>query len=360
MEPLRLGIISTAGINTLSIFDVIPKVKGIRVQAVASRDLSNAEKYANQHHIPQAYGSYDEILNLPYIDAVYIPLPNRLHFEWSIKSLKAGKNVLCEKPMATSIKEANLLREAQAKSGKTLMEAMHYRYHPVALKIEEIVRGGEIGEIVEVRSSFCQWIPLYKLQNILSKGKVNEAISSFISSLPISKNTPFRPELKEGVLWDMGCYTIDAVRWVANCDKAEVVSAEMKMMRTGVDHTTHARLLFANGVKGEIYVSYQRFFPIEIRVKGSKGSLVVTSPFAPVALVGPARIPVCQIWQRSGITLKPRIIWGETSYYYQLHSFVEAIMNNQKPITSAEECLANTKIIENIKIKAGVLSSEGL
>lgn len=356
MQPLRLGIISTAGINTLTIFNVVNKIEGIIVQAVASRDLKTAEKYANKYNIPQAYGNYNEVINLPYIDCVYIPLPNSLHCEWTIKALKAGKNVLCEKPMATSLKEANTLIKTQKESGKILMEAMHYRYHPVIQKAEEIVRGGEIGEIIEVSSSFCQWIPLYKLQSKLSQGKISDAISSFFQSLPISRQTSYRSDLKEGVLWDMGCYTIDAVRWIAGCNTAKVVSTEMKMMHTGIDHTTKARLLFSNGVNASIYVSYQHFFPMNLKIKGSKGSLVITSPFSPVAPVGPLNIPVYQMWVRKGISLKPYIIFPtETTYYYQLCAFRDAVINGQQPITSPQSCLENTKIIEAIQRKAGVL-----
>lgn len=356
MQPLRLGIISTAGINALAIFNVIKKVEGIIVQAVASRGLKTADEYANRYNIPQAYGDYNEVINLPYIDCVYISLPNSLHSEWTIKALKAGKNVLCEKPMATSTKEANELIKTQDKSGKILMEAMHYRYHPVIQKAEEIVRGGEIGEIIEVSSSFCQFLPLYKLQSKLSQGKISDAIMSFFQSLPIDRQTSYRKELKEGVLWDMGCYTIDAVRWIAGCNSAKVISAQMKMMHTGIDHTTKARLLFSNGVKASIYVSYKHFFPMDLRVKGSKGSLVITSPFSPVAPVGPLNIPVYQMWVRKGISLKPYILFPtETTYYYQLCAFRDAVINEQQPITSVLSCLANTKIIEEIQKRAGVI-----
>ncbi len=356
MQPLRLGIISTAGINSLTIFGVVSKIEGIIVQAVASRNLKCAEDYANKHSIPQAYGNYDEVINLPYISCVYIPLPNFIHSEWTIKALNKGKNVLCEKPMATSLKEAKALIKTQKESGKVLMEAMHYRYHPVLQKAEEIIRGGEIGEIIEVSSSFAQWIPLYKLQNKLSQGKITEAFSSFFQSLPISRQTSYRSVTKEGVLWDMGCYCVDAVRWAADGDTAKVISAEMNIMHTGIDCETKARLLFSNGVKASIYVSYKHFFPMDLRVRGSKGSLVITSPFSPVAPVGPLNIPIYQMWVRKGISLKPYIIFPtETTYYYQLCAFRDAIISGQQPITSPQNCLANTKIIEAIIRKAGVV-----
>jgi predicted dehydrogenase len=354
-EFLRIGILSTAGISVLSIINVIKKIEGFVLQAVGSRDLKTAEKYANKYSIPQAYGSYEEILNLPYIDCVYIPLPNFLHFEWTIKALKSHKNVLCEKPMVTSKREAKSLIKEKRKTGKILMEAMHYRYHPLARKLEEIVRSGDIGKIIEVNSSFCQWIPIWRFQNFLLKGKLKEAILSFPDFIPVDKNSSYKKEKKEGALLDIGCYTVDAVRWIANCDTAKIISAEMQMMKGGVDHTTRANLLFLNGVKASIYVSYKKFFPMEIRVKGTKGSIIFTSPFAPVISISEnLNIPVYQMWIKKGISIYPYIIFPtETTYYYQLLAFRDAVFKCENPITSIENSLANIEIIEKIIEKAG-------
>lgn len=339
--PLRLGILSTAGISVLSIINEIKKIDGIILQAVASRTKKRAEEYANRFGIPQAYGSYDELLSIPYIDCVYIPLPNSMHFNWSIKALEKGKNVLCEKPLVTSTKEVLSLVKAQKKSGKVLMEAMHYRYHPLWKKVEEITRGGEIGDIVKINVNFCQWLPLWKFQNEIYKGKTKEAILSFFK------------KYNESVLFDMGCYTIDAARQIANCNEARIISAKMKTTNAGFDHTTYADILFANGIKASIYVSYQHFFPVDIRVKGTKGSLVLSSPFSPVVPAQPVNIPISQLWIKKGIFSYPCVIFPtETTYYYQLRAFRDAVTTKQEPITSLQNCLANTKIMEDIQKKA--------
>lgn len=340
MELLRLGILSTAGINTMAIFNVIEKVDGVRLQAVASRNLTDAEKYANKHDIPQSYGDYQDILDLPYIDAAYIPLPNSMHAEWAMKALRAGKHVLCEKPMAVSVKEAQELLKEQKKSGKVLMEAFHYRYHPLAQKVEEMTRGGELGDVVEVGASFCTW-------------------------LPGSKHIRYSKELKGGALWDLGCYTVDAVRWIAGCDEAKVTSAEMKMMpvcvrertgrRTGVDHTTRANLQFANGIKANIHVTFKHLFPIELKITGTRGSLRVFSPFMPVVPAGrKLRLPVYQMWLKKGMLLKPYVFPSEPTYYYQLCAFRDAILAKQQPVTSPEACIVNTKINEAIRHKTKI------
>lgn len=329
---LRLGILSTAGINLLAIINEIKKIEGIVLQAVASRNLKSAEDYANKYSIPQAYGSYEEILQLAYIDAVYISLPNAFHSEWTIKALNAGKNVLCEKPMATSVKEAQLLISAQKKSNKILMEAFHYRYHPVIKKVEEILKSEELGKVLNISAAFCQW-------------------------LPGDKHIRYNQELKGGVLLDMGCYAVDAVCLLADCNSAKVISAETKKMHTGVDHTTSAKLLFANRVKASIYTTFKHFFPIELKVKATKGSLYLFSPFMPIAPIGEnLRIPIFQLWIKKKYFYQPQIFLSpmQSTYYYQLCAFRNAIINNKLPITSPQNCLANTKIIEDIKQKAEV------
>lgn len=342
-EPLRLGIISTASINYLAILSVIQKINGIVVQAVASRNRIKAEEYANKQFIPQAYGSYEEMLEMPFIDCVYISLPNSMHAKWAIKALESGKHVLCEKPMATCKEEAQQLLEAQNKSGKILMEAMHYRYHPVLLKVEEIIRNGEIGKVVEVNSAFCQW-------------------------LPVSNHVRYEKDLKGGVLLDMGCYTIDSVRFIFNLDNllsgncifnldkspVTIIKAKMKMLKTGVDCSTQASLLFSNDVRASIYVSYEHYFPIEISVKGTKGSLYLFSPFAPVFPISKFfNLPLYQLWIKKAFKTYPIIIFPlETTYYYQLTAFRDFIIYGNKPKTSPEECLLNTMIIDEIREKA--------
>ena len=327
-NPLRLGILSTAGINTMAVFNVVERVKGMRVQAVASRNAQTAEKYANKFNVPQAYGAYDEILNLPFIDAVYIPLPNSMHAEWTIKALEAGKHVLCEKPLASSVKEVQDMIKAQKKSGKVLMEAFHYRYHPLALKVEEIVRGGDIGDVMEVNSGFCQWLP--------GSNKIYH-----------DKN------LAGGVLWDMGCYCVNAVRWLADCDEAEIISAEMKMMHTGVDHTTRATLEFKNGVKANIYASFRQLFPVNLIVKGTRGSVYVFAPFVPVIPASKnIRIPVYRMNVKRGIMPKLYFFPVEATFTYQLRAFRDAIVEGTSFPTTPQACIANTKIIEDIMKKS--------
>src|SRR5919205_657814 len=153
MKPVRWGILSTANINR----KVIPGAHAspkIDLVGVASRDLERARAYADEWEIPRAYGSYEELLADPEIEAVYISLPNTLHCEWSIRAVEAGKHVLCEKPMARHVDEVESAFDAAQKNGRILMEAFMYRHNPQTKRLRQLVDDGAIGDLRVVRSCF--------------------------------------------------------------------------------------------------------------------------------------------------------------------------------------------------------------
>jgi predicted dehydrogenase len=131
------------------------EVPAVRIASVAARDVARARKFAIKHRIPQVHDSYDELLADSDIDAVYIPLPNGLHCEWTIRALEAGKHVLCEKPIAANAVEALRMQEAAHKSGRVLVEAFHWRYHPLAARVRELLDSGELGAIRHIEVSTC-------------------------------------------------------------------------------------------------------------------------------------------------------------------------------------------------------------
>ena len=139
MDVLRIGLLGTARISATALLEPVASVPEVTVAAVAARDQSRAEAYAEQRGIPVAYGGYDALLADPDIDAVYNPLPNSLHGPWTLRAIEAGKHVLCEKPFASNAAEADLVAAAAAVSGLVVMEAMHYRYHPLIRRLRELV-----------------------------------------------------------------------------------------------------------------------------------------------------------------------------------------------------------------------------
>ncbi len=178
--PLRWGLLGTARINRM----VIPPLRasaGNRLLAVASRDLARATGYAKEWGIERAHGAYEALLADPEIDAVYIPLPNHLHAEWTIRAARAGKHVLCEKPLALTVAEVDAMGAAARESGVVLAEAFMYRHHPQTLKVKELVDAGAIGPVRFVRGTF---------------------------SFPLTRpdDVRLRPEWGGGCLWDVGCY----------------------------------------------------------------------------------------------------------------------------------------------------------
>jgi predicted dehydrogenase len=185
VDPLRIGVLGTARIAATALLEPAASVPEVTVAAVAARDRSRAVAYAEQYGIPVAYGGYDALLADPDIDAVYNPLPNSLHGPWTLKAIAAGKHVLCEKPFASNAEEADLVAEAGADAGLVVMEAMHYRYHPLIRRLRELV-----AELGPVRHIQC-W-------------------TSFVISN--EDDIRYDYDLGGGALMDGGCYAIDCLR----------------------------------------------------------------------------------------------------------------------------------------------------
>ena len=156
---LRLGILGAARIAPAALVGPGREVEGVRVAAVAARDVARAQHFAHRHGIERVCTSYDALIEDPDIDAIYNPLPNGLHCEWTVRALDAGKHVLCEKPLASNADEAAQMAEAAARNGVTLMEAFHWRYHPLAERVREILASGEIGTPRHFEASICFPLP---------------------------------------------------------------------------------------------------------------------------------------------------------------------------------------------------------
>lgn len=223
-SKLRWGIIGCANINR-SVVPGIQQSKLGEVVAIASRSEDKAKQTAEKFGIPQAYGSYEAILADDSIDAVYIPLPNNLHKEWTIRAAEAGKHILCEKPFAMNASEAEQMVEACEKHGVKLAEAFMYRHHPRYAKIKEIIASGEIGTIRGIHGAF-----------------------TFNSS---ANTTNFRNDqsMGGGAIYDIGVYPISAARMVLGQEpEAATVHAFFSPEHGGVDMMASGLLEFAGGV----------------------------------------------------------------------------------------------------------------
>jgi xylose dehydrogenase (NAD/NADP) len=248
------GLMSTARINRL-VLEAAAQSDRADVVAVASRDTARAESYAREHGIERAYGSYEELLADPQVDAVYIPLPNGLHGEWTLRALEAGKHVLVEKPFSRHPDEVEEAFDRAESAGLVVSEAFMWRHHPQAKKLAALVADGAIGRLRVIRAAFS--FPLAAVHG--------------------ADDARFSPELDGGSLMDVGSYCVNAIRFLAG--EPERVQGEQVVGPSGVDVVFAATL----SMPGEVLAHFDCGFVLERRseleVVGEAGSLFVPDPF---------------------------------------------------------------------------------
>lgn len=249
---LNWGILGTARIADTAI-SAIRANKNNRVMALASRDLTRGRQFADKAKIPVAYGSYDELIQDSSLQAVYIPLPNSEHKDWTIKALQAGKHVLVEKPFALNDEDAQAMVNASLESGLVLMESFNYRYHSRTQKALEILKKEELGKLRFVDCSF---------------------------SFPLENPDDFRlvPELGGGALYDLGCYCIDFIRLMVRREP-EAVQAHAHMSGSGVDLQLSVFLDFGNQIFGNFEVAFNAAMQSSARIVGTDGVMTLDFPF---------------------------------------------------------------------------------
>ncbi len=253
-RTLRWGLLSTARINRA----LIPGLRLSRrsqLVGVASRDLDRAEAYAREWRIPRAYGSYEAMLNDPDIDAVYNPLPNHLHAEWTIRAAQAGKHVLCEKPLALTLEEVDAICAAARANHVIVAEAFMYYHHPLTHQVMDLLRGGEIGDLRLLRGEF-----------------------SFTLDRPA--DIRWVPEFGGGSIWDVGCYPISYSMLAARQTPVEVFGWQTPA-ESGVDLTFTGQMRFANGVTSQFASSFGLPPRTFMELRGTQGDMRVLGPFLP-------------------------------------------------------------------------------
>src|SRR6185295_6051789 len=218
---LRIGILGAARIAPMALLRPARSVPEVAITAVAARDAERARKFAAKNTIARVHESYEALLAAPEIDAIYNPLPNGLHCEWTVRALEAGKDVLCEKPLAANEAEARRMSDASAKSGRILVEAFHWRYHPLAARLREIIDSGELGPIHHLEAHMC--VPL-----------------------PMPNDIRYRYDLGGGATMDVGCYTISMLRFLAAAEP-EVTRATATLRGPQIDRAMDADFRFADG-----------------------------------------------------------------------------------------------------------------
>jgi xylose dehydrogenase (NAD/NADP) len=249
---VRWGILSTANINH-RLIPVIQRSKRGELIAVASRDQNRANAYAARWDIPHAFGSYESMLGSDLIDAVYISLPNHLHADWTVKSLEAGKHVLCEKPFAISLTEVDQMISASKTTDLVLAEAFMYRHHPQTKLVGDWLSQGRLGDVSLVRGIFN-----FKMES--------------------RKNIRLDPEMGGGSLWDIGVYPISMSQYVMG-EPPEQVFGDQWIGDTGVDETFVGQLFYSQGRLAQISCSFRTPYYTFVEILGTEGTLTINRPF---------------------------------------------------------------------------------
>jgi predicted dehydrogenase len=252
--PVAWGLLGTAAINDKVLTGARPSDR-VEVVAVASRDARRAEEYARTRAIERAHGNYQALLEDDAVEAVYIPLPNSMHLEWSIRAIEAGKHVLAEKPLSRHPDDLALAFDAADRAGLVLSEAFMWRHHPQAARLRDLVAGGAIGRLREVRAAFGF--------NLL-RGRGADDIR-------------LRADLDGGALMDVGCYCLSGIRLLAG--EPARVYAEQVVGPSGVDVSLAATLRLADGVIGQFDCGLGVFHRDELEAVGEDGSLFLDDPW---------------------------------------------------------------------------------
>jgi D-xylose 1-dehydrogenase (NADP+, D-xylono-1,5-lactone-forming) len=319
-QPMRLGIVSTAHINRLVIPGAHASEK-VELVAVASRDLARAQEYAREWEIERAYGSYEALLEDPDVDAVYISLPNTMHCDWSVRSVEAGKHVLCEKPLSRHPDDVERAFDAAESAGCLLTEAFMYRHNPQTARLRQLLDEGAIGEVRVIRSVFSY--SLYDTDNIR-----------------------LRTDVEGGSLMDVGCYCVSGSRLVGG--EPTAVHGQAYVGPTGTDWVFTGALRFPGDVLATFDCGTCLPERDELEVVGTEGALFLDDPWH-------CREPVIEL-RRDGqvdrISLDP-----VDSYRLELENLSEAIGGAAPLLLGREDAVAQARALEALHGSAESSSS---
>jgi D-xylose 1-dehydrogenase (NADP+, D-xylono-1,5-lactone-forming) len=266
------GLLSTAPINT-AIIDAARRNGSAEIVAIGSRSETRAEDYAREHDVPRAHGSYDELIADDTVEAVYISLPNSMHYEWTTKALAAGKHVLVEKPFTRHAHEAVQAAEAADKAGLVLSEAFMWRHHPQVGTVRQMLDDGAIGRLVHIRATFG--FNVYEERG--------------------SDDARVKPELDGGSLMDVGCYCVSGIRALAGREPIRV-SGEQIVDGSGVDVRFAGLLRFDDNLMGQFDCGFVQSFHCGLEAVGETGSIVLRDPWH-------GKKPVVEVRRSDGVEL---------------------------------------------------------
>jgi len=310
-------------IARVCVIPALQRSRNGRVHALATRFPQQATPVVSENRIEHVYDSYEALLQVPEIEAVYIPLPNHLHHPWTRKALQAGKHVLCEKPLACNAHEALEMAETASRAGLLLMEAFMYRFHPRSRNIRRRVARGEIGEPRWVRSSFC--------------------FHTDEERLAAPDNQRMRPEMGGGALLDVGCYGVSVARWLLGAEPNRL-QAQAVYHPSGVDVHFVGTLLFADSRLATVEASFVSALQQTYSVAGTDAS--IEQPHN--AFVPWDKEALFTIRGRDRETGEDHLIPGADEYQLMVEHFSDAVSGLTALAFSPEESVSNMKVLDGL------------
>jgi predicted dehydrogenase len=319
---IRFGVLGTAMITPRALVYPCVDERRAAITAIAARDRARAEAFAHHHQIPIVLDAYAEVLEHPKVDAVYVPLHIPVHCEWTIRALRAGKHVLCEKSFASNAAEAREMAAVGRETGRVVMDAFHYRYHPVFHRAREIYASGELGEIRHIDAAFH--IPVTDPGGI----RMNYVLGG-------------------GVTMDIGCYPISWVRHISGLEP-EQVEARAVVGPAHVDVSLQVRLTLPGGVtattSGDMRAGAA--FTAYLEVTGSTGTMRVLNPLVP-QMGHEIRVKI-------GADERSEVFDRRSTYAYQLDAFLDAIEHGTPLLTDADDAVRQMEVIDRCYQAAGL------
>ena len=324
---LRIGCLGAAKIANQALFKPSRGEVDAEVVAIAARDPARAQAMASKRGIPKVHASYADLIADEDVDAVYIPLPNGLHAEWTIKALGAGKHVLCEKPFTANADEAEEVARIARSSERVVMEAFHWRYHPLASRVLDLIAEGAVGQVRHVDVAFC--FPL------LARGDIR-----------------WQLDLAGGAFMDAGCYAVHMARTFAGAGEPTVTRATARERSPGVDATLSAELQFADrGVTATTTASMWSLPRIQATITGDDGTIKILNPLVPHLL---HRLTVATAARKSS-----ERVAGRSTYSHQLEAFVAAVEHGTPFPTGVDDAVTNMRVIDSAYRAAGLEPRRG-
>jgi len=341
MRKLQWGILSTGRIATQFANGLAQSQTG-ELAAVASRTLDAAKAFAEAHaSLPRPFGSYDELLAHPAIEAVYVATPHPMHREWAVAAANAGKHVLCEKPIGMNAHEAAAMIEAARSNGVFLMEAFMYRCHPQTERVLGLIRSGALGTIELVQASF-----------------------GFQAAYD-QKGRLFNPELGGGGILDIGCYPVSFARLIAGtaaeprpnapAQNPDRLSATAQLGQTGVDELATATLEFESGLVAQLSCSIRQFHDNRARVFGSEGWIDIPWPWAPAKFGGTSTIHLHRPVRGEPDTVEDLTLeTAESLYQIEADHVANHVSQQQSPAMPWDDTLGNMQTLDRWREAIGL------